>query len=335
MLRIKNELRKKSENEELPIYVRVTDGRRLNIICRTNETTFLKFWNTNENKLIDRITEVRDGRLIEKRCSESRVQNEHNRNVNQRLHNLNQLIEQAYKETSSLKNTRWLKELINPTIDDSNNLEDILVYIDYFISKKNGMVSKRYLSKIATIKNHLISFKNYHKIKELKVEEINEDFKAKYIDFGRVKNYSESYIHRNIKFVKTICLDAKNEGIKTHFQLDKLSSKNFKTLFQILSFEELNILKNTVYEHDYLSNARDWLIISAYCGQRVSDFMNFNLSMISERNSQKFIEFTQKKTKKQIVIPLHDEIIKILTKRDFDFPRKISDSKYNKSLSNG
>ncbi|MCB0744946.1 MAG: hypothetical protein KDC67_13645, partial [Ignavibacteriae bacterium] len=42
-----------------------------------------------------------------------------------------------------------------------------------------------------------------------------------------------------------------------------------------------------------------------------------------------FIEFTQEKTGKQLLLPLHSKIIKILNKRDWSFPRKMSSVKYN------
>ncbi|WP_264565856.1 tyrosine-type recombinase/integrase [Flavobacterium sp. N3904] len=88
---------------------------------------------------------------------------------------------------------------------------------------------------------------------------------------------------------------------------------------------------------DYLDNARDWLIISCYTGQRVSDFMNFDKSKIRiETNSKgkkvSLIEFTQMKTKQNIALPLHPEVVKILNKRKGEFPRPISDVNYNKYI---
>ena len=34
--------------------------------------------------------------------------------------------------------------------------------------------------------------------------------------------------------------------------------------------------------HDYLVNAKDWLLIACYTGQRVSDYLRFTSSMIVE-----------------------------------------------------
>ena len=44
------------------------------------------------------------------------------------------------------------------------------------------------------------------------------------------------------------------------------------------------------------------------------------------------IEFTQVKTEKIMTIPLHSKIMEILKKYNGDFPRKISDQKYNEHI---
>lgn len=86
-----------------------------------------------------------------------------------------------------------------------------------------------------------------------------------------------------------------------------------------------------------LDNARDWLIISCYCGQRISDFLRFDKSMIryeinKEGIDKPLIEFTQVKTGKIMTIPLHPKIMVILNKYEGNFPNKISDQKYNEYI---
>lgn len=49
----------------------------------------------------------------------------------------------------------------------------------------------------------------------------------------------------------------------------------------------------------------------------------------SDGDSKPLIEFTQVKTNKIMSIPLDKKIIKIMEKYDGEFPRKISDQKYN------
>lgn len=78
-----------------------------------------------------------------------------------------------------------------------------------------------------------------------------------------------------------------------------------------------------------MNNVRDWLIISCYTGQRVSDFLRFTKKMIRVENGKSLLEFTQKKTDKLVTIPIHKKILQILDKRNGEFPRSISDQKYN------
>ena len=120
-------------------------------------------------------------------------------------------------------------------------------------------------------------------------------------------------------------------------QLDSIRSKNVKTTKIYLSFEDLEKIEKTEYK-GYLENAKDWLIISCYTGQRVSDFMRFTKEMIRyEKNKndgelKPLIEFTQKKTDKLMTVPLHKKVLEILKKRDGLFPSTVSDQKYNKYI---
>jgi integrase len=144
--------------------------------------------------------------------------------------------------------------------------------------------------------------------------------------------YALGTIQRAFVWIKTFCKHAKFVGIKTHHQLDGLNIKRPEKTEKIyLTFEDLtkieNISKNQLT--DSLDNAKDWLIISCYTGQRVSDFMNFTDEQIRIEKGKHLIEFTQKKTGKNMTVPLHNKVLEILKKRKSKFPYKISDQKYN------
>ena len=100
------------------------------------------------------------------------------------------------------------------------------------------------------------------------------------------------------------------------------------------SIDELEKIENVNFDDEHLNNVRDWLIISAYCGQRVSDFMRFNKTMISilpdeNEKVRYFLDFTQEKTNQTLHLPIHPKIITILEKRNFDFPPRYYEQKYN------
>jgi integrase len=99
-----------------------------------------------------------------------------------------------------------------------------------------------------------------------------------------------------------------------------------------LSFEEIDKIEAAKIDKPYLINTRDWLIISCFTGQRISDFMRFNKEMIRVEDSKTLLEFDQQKTGKTMTIPLHSKVMLILKKYNGDFPKRISDQKYNDYL---
>ena len=67
----------------------------------------------------------------------------------------------------------------------------------------------------------------------------------------------------------------------------------FKRLIQNCecTFDELEQIEKVNLESEAYQNARDWLIISSYTGQRVSDFLNFTKKMIRKEKKITLIEF--------------------------------------------
>ena len=143
--------------------------------------------------------------------------------------------------------------------------------------------------------------------------------------------YGQNTISKFFKTIKGVCNHANYNGIETSHQLTGFKTDQHKVEKIYLTFEDLtkieNISKNQLT--DSLDNAKDWLIISCYSGQRISDFMRFNKSMIRIDNSIKVLDITQVKTGKNVTIPLLPQVINILDKRHGEFPNPISDQRYN------
>lgn len=71
-----------------------------------------------------------------------------------------------------------------------------------------------------------------------------------------------------------------------------------------------------------LSESRDIFVVGCLTGQRVSDYSRVNLDMIVEHNGMKFIDITQRKTGKRVLIPYDIRIKEILDKYDGVLPQK-------------
>jgi len=96
-----------------------------------------------------------------------------------------------------------------------------------------------------------------------------------------------------------------------------------------LTFQELEQIENTKNLPEGLETARDWLLISCYLGQRISDFMRFTSDSIRHEEGKPLLEFTQKKTGKTMTIPVHPKVVQLLEKNGGQFPEPQPENKYN------
>ncbi|MDV3793230.1 integrase [Elizabethkingia anophelis] len=321
------------------IHIRVRMGRKIDLFLSTKETTELEDWNSRDGLLFESITEFKGGKSIEKRGAESKKRIQSNKNVNYRLLELRKSIEDNYRNNNILPTSEWLKGIVYPEIKENEEVvnEDFINYCSTFIEDKGNTISDKYITKINSIKAIIERYLSYKKQKHLSIPDINNDFKR---DFEKyclgIEGYALNYFERNFKFIKTILYHAQANGYVIYSGLNKLKCKTEKTMFQILTPEELSIIERETFSDEHLETAKDWLLISCYTGQRVSDFMRFNVSMIEEKNVKNkkrfFIEFTQEKTKKQILLPLHEKVVEILKKREWNFPRKMSEARYNEHI---
>jgi len=227
----------------------------------------------------------------------------------------------------------WLKAAIenyyNPRLSKNKIIpNDLINFIDYYIEERKGEVSQASIKKFNVIK-HKMQRMQVNRGHLIMINEICEDFKKEFVSYYRSESYSQNTTQRELGIIKTFCKQAKRLGLETSPQLDDLKLKMEKGLAIYLDFDEINKIKEVKKLPEYLDNARDWLIISCYTGQRISDFMRFTSEMIRIEKDKSLLEFTQKKTQKLMTIPLHEKVLEVLSKRNGEFPRAISDQRYN------
>ncbi|WLD23604.1 tyrosine-type recombinase/integrase [Flavobacterium dauae] len=173
-------------------------------------------------------------------------------------------------------------------------------------------------------------FEGYSK-KYFNVSDINIHFVNEFMLFGKMEQYSPSTLRRTINFIKTILNFIERRGIRTAVYEIALPKEIKDENSVTLSIEELNKIKNTVVDN-YVQTAKQWLLISCYTVQRISDFMNFSQSQITSIEGNKCLTF-QQKTGKKITLPLHKEVLDILKAID-GFPKKMNFQEYNKKIKN-
>lgn len=213
--------------------------------------------------------------------------------------------------------------------------DGLIEYFDYYL-KYHNHIQYGTSKKFSTLKNKLEDrVERFGYNRKVLLTDINDYFRDKYMQI--FNDYSFNTVQQDLKLIKTLCRHAERKGIKIHSDVFNWTIKNRKTPIIYLNFDEIKQIQAIENLPNYLRNARDWLVISCYTGQRISDFMRFNKSMIrTEKNIHgkiiSLIEFTQNKTGSTIALPLHQEVLKILEKSNGEFPHSISDSKYNEYI---
>ena len=231
-------------------------------------------------------------------------------------------------------NKDWLKEVVknyyNPVKDaTAKDLPlDLVSYIDYYLEHKKADISPMTARRARVTRNKLIRLQAYLG-RTILVKEINEDFKKEFQDYSTKEKYGTNTQQREFKSIKTICYHARHMGLETHHQLQGLKLKTEDVGSIYLNIDELEIITKLDLKQEYLENARDWLIVSCFTGQRVSDFMRFTKHMIRTEEGKQYLEFEQQKTAKLMTIPVLKEVVAILNKRGGEFPRALSDQNYN------
>lgn len=312
-----------SKKSPAVIYVRLRDGRTTDIKAKTNYHIDPKDWDDKEQ------------RPTKKALKDIDIAN-----LDTDLATLKNDLLKEYNRSKGVKviDAQWLKDFINPPQEREKHPDKLVDYIDTFIEFKRADVKKSTITKCNVIKHLLMRYEE-HTNSTLYIRDIDMQFKVDFDKYCTSVGYAPNTTARNIRFIKTICRHAKTNGVETSIQLDNIKAKYHKVDSIYLNEKEIEAIEKIKSSDltDGLENARDWLLISCYCGQRISDFLRFDKSMIRyEKNKagelKPLIEFTQVKTDKIMTIPLHSKIIEIMKKYDGNFPRKISDQRYNEHI---
>ena len=206
----------------------------------------------------------------------------------------------------------------------------LLYFMQLYIDSKKELIS------YSTYKRYMVFFHLIEKfegfiMERLHVNTIDTKFIKKFILFGKEEAYSENTIYRSIHFIRTILNFAERKGLRTGVR--ELEIRREKQHREVISLSEQEILKikqaNLPKE---LQPAKDWLIISCYTGQRISDFMDFSVDQLIQVNQKNCIAFTQKKTKKKMLLPLHPDVMEVIKRNKNAFPKKIPVTEYNSQI---
>jgi len=234
-------------------------------------------------------------------------------------------------------NSDWLKECLdnhfNVIVKTDFNL--LINYCDHYVDKlklktneKTGELgsSRATITKYNTIKTKLDAFQKF-KRKTYRLVDVNLKFRNDFLEYLlEVDNLARNTAGRYIKFLKTICLDAQRSGFKVNQELASIKGFKVEVKKIYLNFEEIEKIIAKEFDDEKLKNARDWLVIGCYIGQRVGDLLSLTKDNIRKLNGRKFIELTQQKTKKKVTILIHPKVQTILDQNNGEFPTLYSNN---------
>ncbi|WP_449388823.1 tyrosine-type recombinase/integrase [Chryseobacterium lineare] len=257
-----------------------------------------------------------------------------NKMINHKLDN----IRMCLLDILSIKRKRPVSHRRLARIVKDLSLEKEHVYTpDTFMSYMHEYIaSRRALICHSTYKRYMVFFRLMGRFqgklcRRLQVNEINYEFVREFIDFGKQERYSENTIYRSIHFVKTILNYLERQGMRTKVRELDIRRDGLRREMITFSDDEIRSIEECEVPDELLS-AKKWLLISCYTGQRVSDFMKFTSEKLIEVKGITCVSFMQKKTRKEITLPMHPAVVEIIRENGGEFPEEIRDAVYNRQI---
>ena len=305
------------KKEEKSIYVRITIERGNQIKQNTGLKAKLSDWSIKKKYVKSQ------GSVGRKKLSE---------NLEKFETDLQKEINSAIAKGEKINNS-FLKDFINKKTNKFKDTDlNILTNLFGYYIENNDRVTKATLTKYNTVKTKIENYEKHAKERVL-IKEVKEDFKNSFKKYlvGEEK-ISISTVSKYFSTIKTICrYGNQKHDLEIHNSLDSLEIKGEETKPIFLSFDEIDKIKDTEMFSEALNNARDWLVLGCYLGQRVSDLLNLTNEKIHLDNGIKILKLTQKKTGSEVEFPLPVEALSLLEEKG-SFPRRISDQKFNKHI---
>ncbi|MCB0463362.1 MAG: site-specific integrase [Flavobacteriaceae bacterium] len=264
--------------------------------------------------------------------------------LNDKLRNLKTHILNKYSSDSlgsTVIDNKWLKlnvdSFFNRITNESKEDEKHFLYsymTTYIEAAKkridnlNNPIDNRTVQHYETTQRKLKAFETY-KGKLVRLTDVNLQFREEFIEYlENEQMLNPNTIGGYLNVIKRVCRKADFQGydVNNSYKSPDFKAPSNEALDTYLTIEEINKIYNHKFTKDYLDNARDWLIVGVWTGFRVSDLLSLTKDDIT-KDGLIFKETI--KTKKPVYVPILGQVKNILDKRDGNFPRHISDQKFN------
>jgi len=163
----------------------------------------------------------------------------------------------------------------------------------------------------------------YQHGRDLTFNGVNKDFYEKFGAFLVKEGLAKNTIASQWKNIKVIMKDAHEKGKHTNIAYQGFKREQEESDNIYLSEDELKAMWDLDLD-DHLEKARDFFILGAYTGLRVSDWDKIHLPSKGD-----VLMVRSQKTSEKSIIPIHPIVREILNKYGGLMPKKPSDQKIN------
>lgn len=188
--------------------------------------------------------------------------------------------------------------------------------------------------RVNAYKRLLVLFNEFQNNNNYKVSQLDKSFFDKLKKWLLDKKaYSATYSFKKLSDLKTVCKDARSNGIETSSELNDIKTKQVATYDDdmeviILTPTEIKKIEKATLTREALINARKWLILACYTGQRGQSLT----TRVKKENFEQYgadlvIKIRQKKGNKAVIIPVLPKVKEIY---ENGLPYTISLTKLNK-----
>lgn len=311
-----------SKNDSAPVYVRFSISAKESFKRKTRETINPDNWNAKKGAPKN-ITSTNQKTLSDLE------------NLKQKLTDIEGFVLDQYKkrDETEIINGLWLDEIIQAYYSGGRRLQQLDYldnYLDYYLTdvlpfrKNRGKeITESTIKKQKTIIGKVKDFLKSEN-RRLKVSDYDVKTSNRFEKFLEGQGISKNTIGRYIKYPKTIISHAKTLDIEINNNLSEIKGYTTETPTIYITETELQQIANITFLNPQHEITKDWLIIGFYTGQRASDLLQMNSKQLTVIDGNLFINLSQKKTKNPVLIPVHDEVKKVLDKRNGHFPPNYS-----------
>ena len=313
-----------SKKNPSPIYLRVKNGRD----CDLKIKTALNI-NPEDFKGGEAVLKRKPKGIDELEKQKINNYNLSLQKINSELYKFKELIVAKVNSEDFELTKENLSDIVNNKIKNSTNKAStrLVDLFDEYFTFKNTQIASSTIRKLKVFQNRIEKFEAVYGVIYLK--NIDKMFSYEFQKWLDDEGYAHNTKVKTLKVIKTICNFAIDKGLKVNEEYNFISKGlSFKNVEHIhLNFTELKEIIKTDLPIKNEDVARDWLVISCFTAQRVSDFLKFTEKNITKIQNILFLDITQEKTTSQVLIPLTVEVQNVLKKYNGSFPPFFSKNK--------